>query len=187
MSRRVSLAVFAIAVVGLSTGCVERRFRVESNPPGAYVYVNNIPYGATPVDVPFLFYGDYDIQLQKEGYQTLRVKQPVKTPWYEYPIVDFVSENLVPVKITDQRPLYYELDPVLQPNLDALKAEAEELRRRGRDLPKPRYPDSRKDIPVDQPRPKRDAPPAAPVPGDALPPPKEVPGVPTPKPIGPDL
>lgn len=185
MVRRLPVAIFAVALVILSTGCVERRFRIESNPPGAYVFVNNVPYGATPVDVPFLYYGDYDIQLQKEGYQTLRVKQPIETPWYQYPIVDFFSENLVPFQITDQRPLYYELDPVLQPNLDTLKAEAEDLRRRGRALPKPRYPDSRKDVPVDQPRPKRNAPPPASVPGDALPPPKEVPGTPVPKEIVP--
>jgi hypothetical protein len=187
MLRRPLIAIFAVAVAGLSTGCVERRFRVESNPPGAYVSVNNIPYGPTPVDVPFLFYGDYDVQLQKDGYQTLRVKQPVKPPWYEYPLVDFFSENFWPMKITDERPLCYDLEPVLVPNLELLKAEGEGLRRRAADLPKPRYPDSRKDTPVDQPRKKKDAPPPAPPPAEALPPPKEVPGVPAPKPAVPDL
>lgn len=181
MLRRLSIAIFAAVAASLSTGCVERRFRVESNPPGAYVYINNVPRGQTPVDVPFIFYGDYDIQLQKEGYQTLRVKQPVKPPWYEYPIVDFVSENFWPGKITDQRPLVYDLEPVIVPNLELLKAEGEELRRKAKDLPKPRYPDSRKDTPVDQPRRPKDAPQPTPPPADALPPPKEASGVPEPK------
>ncbi len=185
MVRRLSIAIFAVAVVGLSTGCVERRFRVESNPPGAYVYVNNVPYGPTPVDVPFLFYGDYDIQLQKDGYQTLRVKQPISTPWYEYPLVDFFSENFWPFQITDQRPLFYEMEPVLVPNLELLKAEGEDLRRRTGDLPKPRYPEVSKEKAASQPGDKKGLPPPAPPPVEALPPPRPIPGLPAPKSVGP--
>jgi len=160
----------------LLTGCVERRFRVESNPPGAYVYVNNVPHGPTPVDVPFLFYGDYEIKLVKEGYETLKVKQNVSTPWYQYPVVDFFSESLWPWQITDIRPLLYEMEPVLQPNLEILKAQAEELRGRAKELPKPRYPDPRKDTPTDQPTPKNPRQPT-----EALPIPRESPVLPVPK------
>src|SRR5262245_50147749 len=106
-----------IIVAAASTGCVERRFRVETQPPGAYVYVNNLPVGVTPVDVPFIYYGDYDIKIVKEGYQTMRVKQNLSTPWYQYPIIDFFSENLLPMQITDSRQFLYALEPVTQPNL----------------------------------------------------------------------
>jgi hypothetical protein len=173
MFARHLAAIAAVAVVTLLTGCVERRFRVESNPPGAYLYVNNTPYGPTPVDVPFLFYGDYDIQLVKEGFQTKRVKEPVPAPWYQYPIADFFSENVWPAQITDIRPLYYEMEPIVQPNLDLLRAEGEELRGRGAALPPPRYPDPRKDKPTGR---------STVPPGEALPPPREIPALPPPSP-----
>ena len=58
--------------------------RAESNPPGsAYVSVNNVPYGPTPVDIPFLFYGEYEIELKKDGFQTMRTKEEIRTPWYQ--------------------------------------------------------------------------------------------------------
>ena len=175
MTRRcVRIAIPLLAC--LLTGCVERRFRVESNPPGAYVYVNNVPHGPTPVDVPFLFYGDYEIKLVKDGYETLKVKQNVSTPWYQYPIVDFFSESLWPWQITDIRPFQYDLVPVLQPNLEILKAEAEELRARGKEVAKPRYPDPREDKPTDKPSPKEPAKPT-----EALPTPRETPVLPVPK------
>jgi PEGA domain len=163
MPRRL---VLAVAVLPLLTGCVERRFRVESNPPGAYLYINNTPYGPTPVDVPFLFYGDYDVMLVKEGYETKKVKQPVPAPWYEYPVIDFFSEALYPGQLTDIRPLFYELEPVCEPNLDRLKAEGEELRRRGAALPPPRYPEQKREQPAEH---------RAPPPGAILPPPREMP------------
>ena len=115
--------------------------------------------------MPFLFYGDYDVQLVKEGFQTKRVKEPIPAPWYQYPVVDFFSENVWPAQITDIRPLYYEMDPIVQPNLDLLKAEGEELRGRAAALPAPRYPDPRKDRPIDRGVP----------PGEALPPPRDIP------------
>ena len=166
MARRM---VFAAGILALLTGCVERRFRVESNPPGAYVYINNHPYGPTPVDVPFLFYGDYDVMLVKEGYETKKVKQPVPPPWYQYPVIDFFAEALYPGQLTDIWPLFYELEPVCQPNLDLLKAEGEELRRRGAALPPPRYPDQKRDRPTGQP--------VAPRPEAVLPPPRETPNI----------
>jgi hypothetical protein len=157
----------AVGILALLTGCVERRFRVESNPPGAYVHINNTPYGPTPVDVPFLYYGDYDVTLVKEGYETKKVKQPVPAPWYQYPGIDFFAEALYPAQLTDIRPLFYELEPVCQPNLDLLKAEGEELRRRGAALPPPRYPDAKRDQPSDL---------SAPPPKEAvLPPPRKTP------------
>lgn len=174
MVCRIHLALFAVAVATVSTGCVERRFRVETQPPGAYVYVNNLPVGVTPVDVPFVYYGDYDIKIVKEGYQTLKVKQNISTPWYQYPIVDFFSENLWPMQITDSRPFLYALEPVMQPNLELLKTQAEELRSRAGELPAPRYPDPRKNTPVGEPIRKKDTPDRSNPPMESLPPPKEL-------------
>jgi PEGA domain len=166
MPARTACALFAVAAA-LLTGCVERRFRIESNPPGAYVLVNSLPYGPTPVDIPFIYYGHYDIVLMKDGYVTKRVRQDVPAPWYQYPPIDFFAESLWPRQITDIRPLIYDLEPLPPPNLVQLKAEAVELRERAKTLPPPRYPDFGKE----------DTPPKAPAPPKAgdLPAPRPIP------------
>ena len=143
MRRRAFAMLIALGLVALSTGCrgVERRFVVESNPPGAMVYINNEPYGPTPVDIPFLYYGTYDVLLVKDGYQTKNVRQKVSPPWYEYPGIDFFAEVVSPIQLTDIRPLFYELEANQPPNLDQLKVDADELRQRSKGLPAPKYPD----------------------------------------------
>src|SRR3990172_4868340 len=99
--------------VAAATGCVRRRLNVRSNPPGALVYVDNQQIGTTPCSVDFTYYGTREIRLIKPGYETLTVNQPIPTPWYEIPPIDFVSENLVPYKIRDNRTVTYDLAPQL--------------------------------------------------------------------------
>jgi hypothetical protein len=127
----------AIGLVALSlfTGCVERRFVIESDPPGALVLLNGQPLGATPVDGHFLYYGKYQFTLIKDGYETLQVEECFRPPWYEYFPLDFVSETLYPGNIEDvRRPKVYQLSPRLQPRTDALFGQAEQLRTKGRTL-----------------------------------------------------
>jgi len=57
------------------------------------------------------------------------VMQPVPTPWYEIPPLDFVSENFVPGKIHDRRTLDFELKPQPVVPTDQLMGRAEGLRR----------------------------------------------------------
>jgi hypothetical protein len=85
-----------ILCAGIFMGCVERRYVVYSDPPGAVVLRNGQPIGATPVDDHFLYYGKYNFTIMKEGYETLQVQQKICSPWYEYPIIDFFSENVIP-------------------------------------------------------------------------------------------
>ncbi|HEX4412441.1 MAG TPA: PEGA domain-containing protein [Lacipirellulaceae bacterium] len=84
---------------------------MRTNPPGALVYVDNQQIGTTPCSVDFTYYGTREIRLVKPGYETLTVNQPIPTPWYEYIPLDFVSENLVPNKIRDNRTVTYNLAP----------------------------------------------------------------------------
>src|SRR5437868_4852974 len=105
----------------LLAGCVERRFVIESDPPGALVLVNGQPLGATPVDGHFLFYGKYQFTLIKDGYETLQVEECFRAPWYQYFPVDFLSENIYPGKVEDiRRPKPYQLMPKAQPRADEL-------------------------------------------------------------------
>jgi hypothetical protein len=120
------------AVVGvtlLSSGCVERRMMIRSDPPGARVYVDDYDVGVTPTSASFTYYGRRKIRLVKDGYETLTVLQPVWPPWYEVPPLDFFSENLVPGQLRDQRVFTYQLRPQVLVQTDQLLARAEQLRR----------------------------------------------------------
>lgn len=96
------------AVIGLlcllaAAGCVQRRMTVRSNPPGALVYVDDYQIGTTPVSTDFIYYGTRKIRLVKDGYETLTVRQPFPLPWYQVFPLDFVTENLWPWEIRDER------------------------------------------------------------------------------------
>ncbi|MCS6851743.1 MAG: PEGA domain-containing protein [Gemmataceae bacterium] len=134
MSRYRGL-VTVVAAVGLMTGCVERRFVITTDPPGAVVYQNGQPIGATPADNHFVYYGDYEFTIVKDGYETLKVKQRIPAPWYQWIGLDFFSENVIPWRIEDVRRFHYQLQPQRTARADELLHEAELLRQRGQTLP----------------------------------------------------
>ncbi len=109
--RNLVRILLVIAVFLPAAGCVRRRLNVRTNPPGALVYVDNQQIGTTPCSVDFTYYGTREIRLIKPGYETLTVNQPIPTPWYQYPPLDFISENLVATKIRDNRTVTYNLAP----------------------------------------------------------------------------
>jgi len=125
--HRATLALVLAAML-LPTGCVRRRLAVRSNPPGALVFVDNQQIGTTPCSVDFTYYGTREIRLVKPGYETLTVNQPIPTPWYEIPPIDFVSENLVPSKILDHRTASFEMQPQLIVPTEQLVDRANQLR-----------------------------------------------------------
>ena len=131
---RIIVAACAVVAVALS-GCVERRFVIESDPPGAVVLVNGQPLGSTPVDGHFIYYGNYDFTLVKDGYETLHVDQRIRAPWYQWPLIDFASENLYPGKLEDVHRFRYAMQPAAQVNTQQLLNTAGVLRERGRSLP----------------------------------------------------
>src|SRR5262249_39963924 len=112
MMRAGSLVMIALAVVAIC-GCVERRFVITTDPPGAVVYnEKDIPISATPADQQFIYYGTYRFKLMKDGYQTKIIYVPIKAPIYEWAFLDFFSENLLPFTIRDVRPIHEKLDPL---------------------------------------------------------------------------
>jgi hypothetical protein len=112
-------------------GCVERRFTVRTNPPGALVYVNGEELGPAPVSKSFTYYRPREIVLVADGYQTQRIVQPMKAPWYDNVFTEFFTENLVPWTIRDEREFYYEMAPAVDPEPSELVDRAEGLRSRG--------------------------------------------------------
>lgn len=125
-----SLLVAASVVAAVtSAGCVQRRMTVRTNVPGAQVYVDNYEVGRTPVSTDFIYYGDRTIRLVKDGYETQTVVQPVNAPWYQWPGLDFISENLWPFEIRDERNFDYQMQPQYVVPADTLLTRAEDLRR----------------------------------------------------------
>jgi len=128
--RVLGCLLVAAAVLSCLGGCVRRRMTIRSNPPGAVVYIDNREIGATPVATDFTYYGTRNIRLVKDGCETLTVEQPIPSPWYQIPPLDFISENLVPAKIHDHRTLNYQLTPQRMVPPDELRGRAEDLRGR---------------------------------------------------------
>ncbi|MHB1422964.1 MAG: PEGA domain-containing protein [Gemmataceae bacterium] len=165
MKRIAGLA--ALLSIGLSSGCVERRFTVYSEPPGALVYLNDRYLGPTPVDGYITYYGKQQFMLIKEGYEPLKVVQEYSPPWYDWPGIDFITENIWPFKLRDVRQFSYKMMPLTSIPPDDVRARAEELRARGQNIGVPAPP-----------RPLAPAPaPTPPAPPDAT--------LPTPRPVSP--
>lgn len=122
-------------------GCVERRFVVTSNVPGAQVSINNAPAGPSPADATWDYAGKYEFRLIAPGYEPLRQVVEVRPRWYEYPPLDFFFEAIWPFHIEDVRRYQFELVPTSPVRTDELLDAANGLRDRGRSLPPPQEPE----------------------------------------------
>lgn len=135
--RPCALLFLALCVVS-QTGCVERRFVITTDPPGAIVYDwKDQPLSASPADTPFTYYGTYNFTLVKDGYETMKVQEQVKAPWYGLFGVDFITENLIPYRFRDVRTFHYQLRPLQQVPPEALLQSADSLRARGQTIGPP--------------------------------------------------
>jgi|TARA_B100001094_G_C18128877_1_gene771088 hypothetical protein len=116
-------------IVSFSMGCVQRRMTIRSNPPGALVYVDDYQIGTTPVSTDFVYYGTRKIRLIKDGYDTLTVQQPFPVPWYEIFPLDFVTENIWPWEIRDERVVDLAMVPMGTVPAETVVSRAELARR----------------------------------------------------------
>lgn len=132
------IALLALAVPSLGlTGCVERRYTVRTNPPGAIVVANGQEIGRTPVSVSHTYYGDREFTIMLDGYQTEKIIQPIKAPWYDNYLTEFVTETMIPVTIRDERTFNYQLRPAQNPAINDLQNRAENLRAQAQTPPPP--------------------------------------------------
>jgi hypothetical protein len=139
MMRSAFLATMLLAL-GLSAGCVTRRFTVTSEPQGAMVYVNGKQIGPSPADAEFVYYGRYRITLVKPGYETFEVLQNIPPPFYEYFGIDLISEVLIPTQIIDHRYFHYKLRSIQSVRPEDVLRRGSDLRSRGRAVATPPAP-----------------------------------------------
>lgn len=124
---RTAVVVGILAVLPAG-GCVQRRMTVRSSPPGAMVYVDDYQIGTAPVSTDFVYYGTRKIRLVKDGYETLTVRQPFPLPWYQIFPLDFVTENLWPWEIRDERVIDLAMAPATPTIPESVVARAEQVR-----------------------------------------------------------
>ncbi len=106
-----AVVLLALLVI-LPGGCMQRRILVRSNPEGALVTVDQLPLGHTPVAIPFTYYGTREIRVEKDGYQTQKVKHRFRAPWYQIPPLDLITDNFWPREINDDRIVDFQLNPL---------------------------------------------------------------------------
>lgn len=123
------LLAFSLIAGAFIGGCVERRLTINTQPQRALVVLNDEEIGTSPVTVSFEWYGDYDVRISKEGFETLKTHRKLKGPWYDKFPFDFFAQLLNPKRIVDSYEWTFELEPKKQISREKLIQKAEELKK----------------------------------------------------------
>lgn len=137
---RRSMIAFGLAATfaSLATGCVERRYTIRTDPPGALVYVNGEEIGASPVSRSFTYYGAREIVLIAPDGTQKKIIQEVNAPLYDNALTDFFTENFLPVTLRDEREFFYTIEPNPPTDTNTLLQQGQALRQQGSFAPPPR-------------------------------------------------
>jgi hypothetical protein len=103
----------ALAIVALASGpaaCVERTVSIESEPPGATVWVNDREVGVTPCEFSFTHYGTFDVRVVLDGHEPLVTGAEATAPWWDHIPFDLVAE-ILPAKFVSRTAWRFELVP----------------------------------------------------------------------------
>jgi hypothetical protein len=126
--RRILVSLALGAATSMLSGCVRRTIAVSSDPPGALLWLNGREIGRTPVEVDFLYYGDYDMLLVAEGYEPLLTHRDAKPPWWDNIPLDLLAET-TPGQKHVRLDWHFELEP-RNDDPDALLQRALDVRTR---------------------------------------------------------
>ncbi|UCD29030.1 MAG: PEGA domain-containing protein [Planctomycetota bacterium] len=124
-----SLVSLVVALL-TATGCVRRTVTIHTDPQGARIILNDEEVGTSPVSVDFTWYGDYDVTIRHEGYETLHTHQRLNAPWYQIPPIDFFAEAFVPFTIHDRHQMFFTLETRKPIDKTELVGDAVEMRQR---------------------------------------------------------
>jgi hypothetical protein len=101
-------------------GCVERKLTINTEPQGALVTLNDEEIGISPVTIEFNWYGDYNVRIAKQGYETLNTHRELKGPLHDHFPFDFFAEVLWPGRVVDEYEWSFQLNPYEAINRDEL-------------------------------------------------------------------
>lgn len=109
LNGKIARLTLMLTFATLLTGCIRSRVLITSDPPEAEVTWLGEPRGVTPIEIPFIWYWYYDIEIEKEGYEPLETVERFSTPpWLIMPL-DLLAE-LAPFPIRDKRKRHYVLE-----------------------------------------------------------------------------
>jgi hypothetical protein len=111
------------------SGCVERRLTINTEPQGALVLLNDEEIGTSPVTTSFQWYGDYNVLIRKEGYETLKTHRELEGPWYDSFPFDFFAQIIRPKRIVDSYEWTFALEEKKQISREQLIQNAQELKK----------------------------------------------------------
>jgi len=132
-SARVAAASVALFLASLaSTACVERKLLIDSDPPGARVFINEDYRGETPLEIDYLHYGSRLIEMRLPGFVPERFQQSVPAPWYQWFPLDLITDVFIPFTIHDTRRVRRTLR--LEPPVRNDDARREEIRERAEEF-----------------------------------------------------
>lgn len=135
-------SVLAVAAIVPLVGCVDRRFVVETNTPGAQITLDGVPIGPSPTDGRWEYAGCYEFTAVAPGHEPLVQMVKFEPKWYQYPPWDFFAEVVYPFRIEDVRRVRLRLEPTRPVDQAALVGAANALRSRGATLPPSSVPDT---------------------------------------------
>ena len=93
--------VLLFLISAVSFGCVKRTINIQSSPAGALVWLNDREVGRTPIELDFLYYGEYDLRVELDGYRPIMTTRWVTAPAKDLPFVDLIFEAINPNAIVD--------------------------------------------------------------------------------------
>ena len=123
--------IFCVAVlvsVVMVCGCVQRKLTINTQPQGALVVLNDEEIGISPVTVNFNWYGDYNVRISKEGFETLKTHRKLKKPWYDDFPFDIWAQLLNPKTIKDSYEWSFALEEKSYPTREKLISAAQQLK-----------------------------------------------------------
>ena len=127
-SKLLSLVVLCVLTALFVSGCVERQLTINTQPAGAMVVLNDEEIGESPVTVSFEWYGDYNVRVSKEGFETLQTHRDLKGPWYDKFPFDLFAGIFNPNRIVDSYEWTFELAAKKAPAREELIKSAQDLK-----------------------------------------------------------
>lgn len=115
--------IFVVSIAALATllcaGCVRRTIAITSTPSDALVYVNDREIGRTPCEVDFLFYGEYDVRLKHDGYESIIGSGTASAPVWDFIGADLICE-VAPLNLESRVEWHFDFIPANNDHTDLL-------------------------------------------------------------------
>jgi hypothetical protein len=124
-------ALLLLLCVALTSGCLDQKLTVTSEPEGALVIISDKEVGRTPLTIDFTWYGDYDVIIRypEKGFATISTNANISPRWWGYPPIDLFA-SIMPWTVHDKRYLHYKLKKLELPNDETLIKSAEQMGKR---------------------------------------------------------